>query len=363
MIELLNALQLGPKLDNGRIRCTIPSRRLDMKREVDLIEEVARLHGFDQVPQRERISISASGPQASVEARRLVGRVLSGRGYCEAISFSFVAPHLTDLFAAPNAELVQVDDERKKAEPVLRPSVLLGLLAVRKRNQDAGNRDLRLFEAASVYGSAGGATVESRHVAMLADAESPDLALRQMRGTIEELAGALGKGVHVTAAASSDAPRWAQPAALVTDADETGRVLGVYGLATDEVLARFDLNTPVALASLDYDALLAGYPPQTSMQPLPRFPGIERDLSVVVDESITWEQIEQAVQATQGGGLEAIEFLTVYRGKQIGRNRKSVSFRLTFRDPDRTLRHEEVDPQVNAVVDRLKQELAAELRT
>jgi phenylalanyl-tRNA synthetase beta chain len=138
--------------------------------------------------------------------------------------------------------------------------------------------------------------------------------------------------------------------------------LGVAGLIAPAAQKAFDLQTPVVAAELDLEELLAPYPPRRVVTPLARFPGIERDLSVVVDEGVSWNQLRSQVYATSPALMEELRFLVTYRGKPIPGGKKSVSFRMVFRDPAATLRHEQVDPQVTAVVDRLKREVGAELR-
>jgi len=118
----------------------------------------------------------------------------------------------------------------------------------------------------------------------------------------------------------------------------------------------------VVAGELDLPTLIGMYPPVRKVAALPRFPGIERDLSVIVDEAVTWQTIEQTVQSTQPALMEQMHFITAYRGKPISKGRKSVSFRMRFRDPATTLRHEQVDPQVQSVVEALQREVNAELR-
>ncbi|MEX2670491.1 MAG: phenylalanine--tRNA ligase subunit beta [Phycisphaeraceae bacterium] len=362
MLDLLTALELKPRFGGESIICTIPSHRLDLHREVDLIEEVARLHGYDAIPTGQKVHIVARPPQTSVQARQTLNRVLIAHGYHEAITFSFLPPDHAKLFAE-GVELAYVDQDKKKAEPALRPSVLPSLLASRKANQDAGNQDVRLFEVASVFGQREGRYVESRKLALLADAATPAEALREMRGTLEELLEHLGLSGRVRIAPADPSPQWASPAAVLVDVDDATKVLGHYGPATDAVMKQFDLQTPVLLAELDYAALIAAYPPQPEVKPLPRFPAIERDLSIIVDEATPWADIERTVREAEVPLMERVDFVMVYRGKPVPSGRKSVTLKMIFRDPQRTLEHEEVTEQVQSVVGRLRESLAAELRT
>lgn len=356
MMELLGSLGLEPHAGGGKINCTIPTHRLDLHREVDLIEEVARLHGFDAIPVEDKITIVARRPQPRVEARQLVSRTLIAHGFCETITFSNVATDAAAVFAG-DLDIVKLDDEKKKAEPALRPSVLPSLMVCRKANQDAGNAGVRLFEIAQTFGSRGGSYTESRKLALLADAADPADALRTIRGVVEELAASLGLDITITE--PDGAIEWADAAAVVTSADQP---IGVYGIASSATLDRFDLQLPVALAELDYEALIASHPRQPIVAELPRFPAIERDLSVAVDEATAWRSIEEHIRAVDPALLEGVAFVGVYRGKQVGKGRKSVTLRMTFRDPARTLKHDEVTEQVDAVVARLKDQVNAELR-
>ncbi len=361
----LERLGLLPRVAGGTIACTVPSHRLDLKREVDLVEEVARLHGLDQVPTRDKIEIEARPMQPAVAARQMLGRVLAAHGYHETITFSFVRIKHGGAFLDEASEPVMVDDERRKAEPMLRPSLLPSLLACRKANQDRGNTNLRLYEAAATWRRHGGRFLEQQRLALLADVPAggdAQHALRELRGSVEELIEQLGgpdtaSRLHIDPA---EMPNFAA-AGQVRLGEQ---VLGVLGVLAPDTRELFDLKAELVAAELELDALIGLYPPARQAAQQPRYPAIERDLSIVVDESVRWRQIEQAVRDTRPAMLEAVRFLDTYRGKPIEPGRKSVSFRMVFRDPERTLRHEQVDPQVSAVVEALgkAEHIEAELR-
>lgn len=129
-----------------------------------------------------------------------------------------------------------------------------------------------------------------------------------------------------------------------------------------EAQKAFGLEVPVVMAELEMASLVSAYPPRSLAHPLPSFPHIDRDLSLIVDEGTRWAAIAGLVGEQDLDRLEACSFVGVFRGKQIGDGRKSVTLRLRFRDGDRTLRHEEVDPQVETVVTQAKNVLGAEVR-
>ncbi|MCX5661653.1 MAG: phenylalanine--tRNA ligase subunit beta [Planctomycetota bacterium] len=359
MVELLERLGLSPKLDarGETIACSVPTYRPDLEREVDLIEEVARLHGLDHLGVKQKIEIIARPVQPNVEARRRLGQSLASHGYHETVTFSFLPPKLGEAFLSEGRTPVMVDDERRKTEPLLRPSLLPSLMLCRKANQDVGNTNVRLFETAATWWREAGKIVERRRLALVADAADAQLAVRDLRGTLEELASVLAGSADLEIVPASHAAFSA--AAVVKLA---GREVGHMGLIAPAVLKLADLQAPVVAAELDLEAWLEAYPPVRQVSQLARHPGIERDLSVVVDEAVAWDQIRREVLATSPALLERVNFLIAYRGKPISAGKKSVSFRMLFRDPEATLRHEQVDPQVGTVVARLKEKLGAELR-
>ncbi|MCC7191894.1 MAG: phenylalanine--tRNA ligase subunit beta [Phycisphaeraceae bacterium] len=359
MVDLLATLGLAPRLDAAQqtIACVVPSFRLDLAREIDLIEELARLHGLDDVPVRQKIEIVARPVQPAIRARRVLGDVLVAHGYHETINFSFIAPRLGESFAASGEQPLLIEDERRKNDPMLRPSLLPSLLSCRKSNQDVGNTHVRIFETASVWSKSGRKTIERRRLGLLADAADAQQAVRDLRGTIEELVSSLGGSMGMTCKPTTSTVFTSAAEVCVGD-----QVIGVMGAISSATQKLFDLQTPLVAAELELDLLLASYPPKHQVSSLTRFPGIERDISIVLDEAVTWEQVSREVIAAQPALLEDLRFLVTYRGKPIPAGKKSVSLRMFFRDPTATLRHEQVDPQVGAVVERLKATLGAELR-
>jgi len=359
MVDLLGRLGFDPRLEDGgdRIACTVPTYRLDIQREVDLIEEVARLEGFDSIPVNTKIHIVARPAQPAVEARKKLGQVLVAHGYHEAITFSFAGSKAAGPFVPDGAQAVEIASDHRRSESVLRPSVLPSLLACRKSNQDVGNTGVRLFECAAIWAQKDDQITEGNRLALLADAEDAQKCLRGVRGMIDELVSQLA-GDKTVAFVPSESANYS----IAAKVQLAGQDAGCVGLIAPGIQKLFELQVPVVAGELDLDVLLSAYPPSRVVTQLPRYPGIERDLSIIVQEKIQWEQIEQEVLATEPALLEALRFIGVYRGKPIPRGQKSVSFRLRFRDPDRTLRHEQVDPQMNAVVERLKKRLDAQLR-
>lgn len=384
----------------GVLLCTPPAFRPDLTREIDLIEEVARVHGLDKLPAAEKIAARVAAPQGSERAMGEVARVLTGLGFYEAVTFTFVSEKAAEPFLPAGLGTLAVRDERRRADPVLRPSALPSLLACRRANQDAGvagdggpsGAGVRLYETSAVFaqvpaadGRSRGREVESHNLALIADACFPETAkpferkqaaVRAVRGAVESLVRALGGPVAAGELAFTPAGSGgsAQPAVRAFDPAASGEVtlrgrpLGRFGLIADAVARAYDLAAPVAAAEVVLDPLIALYPARPLVRALPQFPSIERDLSLIVAEATPWSAIERLVRDARGAGLtplmEDFWFVTTYRGQPVPPGKKSVTFRLRFRDPQdgRTLRHEEIDPQVAGLIDRARSGLDAVLR-
>ena len=125
----------------------------------------------------------------------------------------------------------------------------------------------------------------------------------------------------------------------------------------------FDPSGPIAVAELEIEPIIASFPPLPSPTPLPAFPSIDRDLSVIVPEETTWEMIETAARSAGDQLLESISYVTTWRHEKLGADRKSVTLRLSFRDETRTLTHEEVDPQIKQISEELNKRTGAEIRS
>lgn len=369
---------------------TIPAWRPDLTREVDLIEEVARVIGLEAIPQPDTLRVAVRPAQTSELARAELASVLTGLGFFECVTFSFTTPELARAFCPGDLEPVVMDDARRGDEPALRPSVLAGLLASRRHNQHAGVQQpggVRLFETAAVFAQRSGQngkpeTVESRRLGLVLDCPGKGIddvrtGVRLMRGVIEALAGSLighERPLRISQATPAmkgfDASCFAHvglgtapatPGAPLSQADQD---LGWFGLFAKDVLAKFDLARPVIGAELDLDLLLSAFPPASRVKSLPAFPGIERDVSLVVPERVAYDTI-RASFASHGAGvekLEGVQFVGAYRGKPLAAGTKSVTVRLAFRDPNRTLTNEEIDGPFAGVVEKVLAELGAEVR-
>ena len=356
VVTIFERLGFKPKLTGEEVLCTIPSWRNDIDREVDLIEEVARSYGYDKIPIDPQLKIEVTPVDARQKRQERVTQRLNAHGYFETVNVDFVDDVTADLFAQSPTCLAVRETSRKSANK-LRQLLLGSLLQVLRTNVNAKTLPCRVFELASTFmpSAAEGALPEERSkVALVADED-----FRALRAAVEGVVDVVTGG-HRVVFEPADFP-WAGVGAQIKVKDQW---VGVAGVFSKEVTTKMDIKNlePVG-AELDLELLVALARDTDSLRPIPRFPAIERDLSVLVDEHVAWADIDSAVWSEAPEVLTELDFVGIYRGKGVPSGRKSVTLSLRFRDRDGTLTHDVVDRFQSAIVQRLTGTLGAQLRT
>jgi phenylalanyl-tRNA synthetase beta chain len=360
VLAFFTALGFAPEVRHeDLIMCTPPSWRHDLYREADLIEEAARCYGYDKVSVEPKIHIQVCPPNLREKTAGKIRTFLTGAGFYETVTVSFVDEKNAVLFAGRKAEEhLSVSDVFGKNMTLLRQNLIGSLAQVFQSNTRAGNKPCRLFELADTFipdadRQPGKLPEEHPRIGLIMDDE-----FRALRGVIEGLVQKLcPAGMPEFKPASLS---WAQASAEIF---LNGKPLGFAGVLSAETTASLDLEKQaVSTAELDFDLVLANAGVVPTAKPIPRFPAIVRDLSLIVDEPVPWAQIVSVVQSKAPAELEQIDFSGLYRGKPIADGKKSITVSLRFRDEQGTLRHETVDRFQNAILAGLTQALGAELR-
>ena len=357
-VKILSRLSFQPQQKDDLISCTVPSWRSDIYREIDLIEEVARVYGYNRIPTEHKIQIQVVPVDSRQKLAESIGTYLNGCGFYETITVGFVDNSVAELFVEQDSkEHLAVNDVSRKSANLLRRMLLPSLLGVLKTNLNAKNTPCRIFEIADTFVPTGkGSTlpIEKTKLAIVCDSNFPLL-----RGVVDGLiksinrdAGAVFKPADLL---------WAQTGAQII---VNSQLIGVAGIVSQAVKDKFDFKdvTPSA-AELDFELLSALQSGAVKVEPIPKFPAIERDLSIIVAESVSWADIAAAVNKKSPNELEDVRFVGIYRGKGIPTGRKSLTLTLAFRDQDGTLTHETVDRFEADIVKSLTESTSAELRT
>ena len=358
-LKILSALCFEPKLRDGLITCTVPSWRSDVYREVDLIEEVARVHGFSKVPTERKIRIEVVPADPRQKLAESIRTYLNACGFYETINVAFVDNSVAGLFSGAGAKRhLAVRDEMRKSANLLRQTLIGSLLGVLKTNANARNLPCRIYEIADTFvpdeSQDGGLPIQKTKLALVCDGD-----FRDLRGVIEGLVSSLARDAQV-GWIPADLP-WAQTGAEILLNSQPFGTVGIVSQAVEQKLDFKDLS-PCA-AELEFEMLMTLTGGAVKVKPIPRFPAIQRDLSIIVDEVIRWVDIIQSIKSKAPSELEDIQFVGIYRGKGISSGRKSVTLSLRFRDEDGTLTHEAVDLFEADIVQSLAGAVAAELRT
>lgn len=337
----------------------VPPWRLDLTRECDLIEEVARIHGYDRIPDDAMLPVVATTRSQREETGDRIRSHLTACGFFEALTLSFVSDALQQLFR-PRGDhaVVAVDHSTRSVENQLRQSLVPSLLQCRRQNERTGTANAELFEIARVYLSAGEGRPEQEAEPLTVGIVSGRDFLG-LKGVVESLVRDLIPSAVLTCEAADVAGLApGRGARLMLN----GKPLGYLGELDRSVGDELDLQSGVSVAELDAMLLEELYESSRTSTPPPRFPGVSRDLNFVVAESVVWSELSDTVRASGGPLLQDVSFGGQYRGNQIAAGSKSYVLSARFQAPDRTLTAEEVDTAVENIVAASGEKLEARLR-
>ena len=356
--RILAALGLEPLgAAAGLLTYRAPSWRSDLQREIDLIEEVARIHGYEHIPEERPVPITSTPRGLRERIEDDVRNALTGCGFDEAVTFSLVADALAaPLAPGPAAAPIRVDHSSRRRENALRQSLVPSLLAVRRHNEAHGNADAELFEIANVYLPHAGQPLpdEPTRLALVCGRDYLGL-----KGVIEALCARL----HVAGPLDVRAAQLPLfTAGRCAELLLQGAHLGFLGEVSAAARDALELREPCTAAELELGVLEARAVLVPSYRPLPPFPAVSRDLSLVVPQSLAWSELASVVTGAAGASLESIDFLDTFQGGTVAAGKQSLHFGLRFRHPERTLTGEEVETAVKAIVDACATQFDATLR-
>jgi phenylalanyl-tRNA synthetase beta chain len=360
-----NGQDLRPK-PQDRLTFTPPSWRRDLSREIDLVEEVGRIHGYDQIPEDVGVPMAPSARRREDRVIEKVRNVLTASGFDEALTLSVVEEQLATTMspwttAEPLGSLMPVI----RGADRLRTSLVPSLLGARRTNEALSNPEIELFEIARIYLPTDGLPDEQW---MLGITSGRDYAA--VKGVIEAIAGVLNPAIQLEAA-DNDVPLL-DPAASckLSIGQDEGRagspsyqVLGYVGRLSGEGVKQFDLRGPATVAEVRLGPLFEAANLVPRYAPMPPYPAVARDLNLVVDEPVRWADVAATVRASAGPLLEELEYRDTYRDpERLGLGKKSLLFTIAIRSKEGTLTSQQADEVRDQVVAACRTSHAAELR-
>jgi phenylalanyl-tRNA synthetase beta chain len=360
---VFDALRMNHREDAELVEAEVPGYRVDIEREVDLIEEVVRIQGYEGVGATIPRSPEPGGVPETYAFGRRVRDALVGAGLREAKPLPFASEE--DLALMGDGLAIPLANPLRAEEAWLRTSLLPGLLRTVARNQRWGSGTASIFEVGVVFRS-GEPAEERRHAGFVHcgaagegwAADDRTLDVLDARGTLESLLGDLG------------VEDWSlgEPLAHPFHPGRSARILlgdepvGALGELHPRIAASLEIEGRVAAAEVQLDPVRAVAARAFQLVEVPRFPPVRRDLAFVVPTGVSAGALQAVLDDAGEALLDRSTLFDVFEGGAIPEGRKSLAFALEFRAPDRTLTDEEVEPVVAAIVDRVRSELGAELR-
>jgi len=354
-VDILRRLGLEPQFEDGKVTCTIPPYRADLGREADLIEEVARMVGYDEIPLSTKISHEVVGLDPQQKIRRDIASILSAAGFDEAVTFTYVDIAEAELFGAANP--ICADTLTRRTNNALRPTLLPSLLGACKANHDSGTQEMSLCELAAVFppGPEGQLPDEHIELAMVTTGD-----LRDLRGAVEAVCARVAPDAQLDLKPAECGGMDAKASAeILLD----GQPAGALGQISAEALKHYALERPIAAAAMRLDVLQDRASLKRTYRPVGRFPAVRRDLSLIVDDATTWARLRGVLDGVDQPLRTDVQYVTTYRGRPIPEGKKSVTMTLVYQSQTATLRSEQVDAEMAAVTEAFAAAMAAEVRT
>ncbi len=359
MVEILKKLEF--KVEDGKV--TVPSFRPDIISRADIAEEVVRIYGYDKIPttlMEGTVVVGGKTPAQQLEDK--IKNVLISCGLYEILTYSFVDPAENSLIAIPEGDsrnnFVKIQNPLGEENSVMRTTLLPSVMEVLQTNYNKRNPEAGIFELGRVYiPLSGEALPDERLTVAIGMYGNGDF--YTLKGVIENLFAEVGIE-KVKFVQKNDNPTFhpGQYAELMLG----DRLIGTVGRIHPSVVKAFKISAEVYAAELDFNTIMEFAKADKHYKALPKFPATTRDIAVVVDEKINVGEIENVIENHTSGIIESYSLFDVYRGSQLGDNKKSVAYSIIFRAADRTLTDDEVNKVMTAIVDDLKASLGADLR-
>jgi phenylalanyl-tRNA synthetase beta chain len=332
-------------------------RRRDVTREADLIEEVARIHGYDKIPEDAIVPLTVSQRTLRDNVIGRVADALTANGFYESITMSFVDEKLVTLFAPRKTETVlSVDHSTRRLENILRQSLVPSLLVARRENERHNNFNVRLFEIAAVFltPNPGEPNSEPKMISLVTGQS-----FGEVKGILQSLACRVNPTNKISV----------KPSTVSQFVDGRGaevylnnKFWGWFGELDREFTDPLDLRDACVVAEVELEVLEETADLRPQFEELARFPTVTRDLNFVIDEAVQWADLETVVAASAGEMFESISFSGQYRGKQLPSDKKSYLVTVNYQSTDRTLTNQEVEEAQQVIIKACEEKLGAQLR-
>jgi len=354
--------------DHDTMMVNVPTYRVDVQRDVDLIEEVARLHGYEKIPATAPY-IKARPVQIDIESRveSTARDTMSWLGFYEIITYSFISQREIEMLRIPLEQCIYLQNPLSQEHSVMRPTMTPSMLSTIRYNLNRGNRDLRLFEIGHTYRKTTGRDREER-LKLIAGMcgtrswhwreEKREVDYYDIKGIAEQFLGTLGMDEFEFL---GEPPRFLHPGRAAR-IGSSGAEVGWIGELHPELIEAFELRSRVYLLEVDLKAFMRRRAPVRQFEDIPKFPPAERDLAVMVPKDVTADAVEDLVCEVNEDLLEDCRLFDVFTAAPVPADLKSLTFKIVYRSHDRTLTDEEIDERQEKTLAALEAKFGARLR-
>ncbi|ALD21668.1 phenylalanine--tRNA ligase subunit beta [Hymenobacter sp. DG25A] len=348
---------------------SVPPHKVDVTREADIIEEILRIYGYNHVVLRPHNSATflAQFPNPDPEIiRQNTARLLSGQAFSEIITNSITNSAYFEKEGEPVEELVRLLNFNSAELNVMRPAMLFSGLEVVRYNVNRRQRDLKLYEFGKTYRQKAGGQYEEQNKLVIYltgntaaetwQQKSDKSSFHQLAGAVQQVLASLGFAAPTSQPVQH--PYLAGGLTLLAQNQPVAQL----GAVSAAVLKRMDVSQPVWYAELDWDWLMRKYKNTLVARELPKFPEVRRDLSLVVDKTVTFDQLQQIARRTEKKLLQQVNVFDVYEGDKLGADKKSYSVSFLLQDPTQTLTDQAIDSVMQRLIQQFEQQAGALIR-
>ena len=359
MVKYLELLEIGVEGDTLHI----PSFRPDLNLMADIAEEVGRSYGYNEIPTTPFKTSTQGGYSEFMILENKAGQLCRSLGYSEIITYSFVSPAIFDQIRLPAdsclRNAMRIQNPLGEDTSIMRTIALPSMLEILSRNANYHNKAAKLYEMAKIYLPTEGQDLPAEPKMLLLGAYGEGTTFFSMKGELE----AILKGLRMPKAsytAVKDNPSFhpGRCAKVTIDGVDVGYMGQVHPL----VCKNFGMDMEVYCAEIDFSKMSELVLPEPTYVPLPKYPTVTRDLSVMCDEALTVAEVEAVMTAAAGKLLRGIKLFDIYRGKGVAEGKKSLAFSLELRADDRTLTDADSEGVVTKVLEALSEKLGVSLR-
>ena len=359
MIKYLNLLEV--EVDGDEIK--VPSFRPDLNLMADIAEEVGRSYGYNEIPITAFKTSTQGGYSPEMKLENKAGVLCRGLGYSEIITYSFVSPAIFDQIRlpadSPLRNAMRIQNPLGEDTSIMRTIALPSMMEILSRNNAYHNKSVKLYEMAKVYLPVDGAVLPEEPKMLLLGTYGAGETFFTLKGELE----AIFKGLRVQKASYSavkNNPSY-HPGRCAKVAIG-GVDVGVIGQVHPLVAKNYGIDVDVYCAEINFTAVLGLLLPDATYTPLPKYPSVTRDLSLICDEAVTVAEVENVIDASAGKLLRGVKLFDIYRGVGVPEGKKSMAFSLELRADDRTLTDTDSEQVVSKVLKALEEKLCASLR-